>query len=168
MAVVRAALLPNDTEAVRRLWLAYLTWGNNEMEARHGFRLPVAEALEQDIASIATYQPPDGRLLLAVEGGLSIGTAALRWLAPGTCEIRRMWVDPPHRRSGTGRAMLDRLIAEGGEAGYVRVRLGCPDFMTTAHDLYRARGFRDTAPYAGTEVPEEYWSHWAFMEKSLP
>lgn len=33
---VRDAVLPRDGEAVRRLWLDYLTWGNDEMQARHG------------------------------------------------------------------------------------------------------------------------------------
>jgi GNAT superfamily N-acetyltransferase len=168
MAVVRAAQLPNDTEAVRRLWLAYLTWGNDELEARHGFRLPVAEAVEQDVVSISKFQPPDGRLLIALDGPIPIGTACLRWISAGTCEMKRMWVDPWHRRSGTGRAMLDRLIAEAGEAGYVRMRLDSPDFMTAAHELYYSRGFRDTPPYSGTDVPEAYWSYWMFMEKSLP
>src|SRR5690349_20623646 len=79
-----------------------------------------------------------------------------------------MWEDPWHRRAGTGRAMLDRLIAEAGEAGYVRVRLDSPDFMTAAHELYYSRGFKDTQPYSGTEVPDVYWSYWVFMEKSLP
>src|SRR5262245_28705109 len=134
MVVVRGAELPGDLDAVRRLWLAYLTWGNDEMEARHGFRLPVAETVERDIEAIDKFQPPDGRLLLALAGGVSVGTACLRWLAPGTCEIKRMWVEPAYRRAGTGRAMLERLIAEAGEAGYVRVRLDSPDFMTAAHE----------------------------------
>jgi GNAT superfamily N-acetyltransferase len=166
-AVVRDAEVPRELDIVRRLWLALLTWGNDEMEARHGFRVPVAEAVEEDIDNIDRFQRPDGRLLLAFVGATPVGTAAIRWLGVGTCEIKRMWVEPANRRDGTGGAMLDRLLAEAGVAGYVRVRLDSPDFMTAAHDLYRSRGFRDIGPFAGTDVPEQHRSHTVFMEKSL-
>jgi hypothetical protein len=36
--------------------------------------------------------------------------------------------------------MLDRLIASATEAGYARIVLGSPDFMTAAHTLYRSSG----------------------------
>jgi GNAT superfamily N-acetyltransferase len=166
-ALIRDADIPRELDVVRRLWLALLTWGNDEIEARHGFRLPVAETVEQDIEHVGMFQRPDGRLLLAFDGGTPAGTAAIRWLGVGTCEVKRMWVEPAHRRGGTGAAMLDRLLAEAAEAGYVRVRLDSPDFMAAAHDLYRSRGFRDIAPFAGTDVPEQNRSFTVFMEKSL-
>ncbi len=68
------------------------------MEARHGFPLPVQEAVEQDIATISKFQPPSGRLLLAFEGDEAVGTACMHWIALDTCEIKRMWVDPSYRR----------------------------------------------------------------------
>jgi GNAT superfamily N-acetyltransferase len=167
MADVRDAVLPGDLEAVRGLWLDYLMWGNDEMEGRHGFRLPVEEAVEHDVATIAKFQPPDGRLLLAFEDDAAIGTACMRRIAPDTCEIKRMWVDPSHRGGGIGRAMLDRLIAGAQAAGYPRMRLDSPDFMTAAHSLYRSKGFTDIEPYAESEIPDEYKSHWVFMQKSF-
>ncbi len=167
MADMRDAVLPRDLGAIRGLWLDYLTWGNDELEARHGFRLPVQEAVEQDVATIAKFQPPNGRLLLAFEEGVAVGTACMRRIAIDTCEIKRMWVDPSYRRGGVGRAMLDRLITSAQAAGYARVRLDSPDFMTAAHGLYRSSGFRDIGPYPESEIPDEYKSHWVFMEKSL-
>jgi ribosomal protein S18 acetylase RimI-like enzyme len=65
-----------------------------------------------------------------------------------TAEIKRMWVDPSWRRTGIGRTMLDRLVEAASEAGYERVVLDSPDFMTAAHALYRARGFEDVADTA--------------------
>jgi hypothetical protein len=41
---VRQAELPGDLGAVERLWKAYLTWGNDQLEDRYGFRLSVEEA----------------------------------------------------------------------------------------------------------------------------
>ena len=94
MIEIRDAELPDDIDDVKRLWLDYLLWGNEELESRHGFRLPVEEAVERDLATIDKFEPPDGRLLLAVADGIAIGTAAMRPLGPDTAEIKRMWVAP--------------------------------------------------------------------------
>ena len=141
MAVIREADLPRDQDAVRRLWLEYLTWGNDELESRYGFPLPVEEAVEHDLATITKFGPPDGRLLLAFEDDMAIGTACMRRIGPETAEIKRMYVQPANRHGGVGRALLDRLIAIARSAGYERIRLDSTDFMTAAHGLYRSRGF---------------------------
>jgi GNAT superfamily N-acetyltransferase len=167
MIEIRDAELPADIDDVERLWLEYLHWGNEELESRHGFRLPVDEAVERDLATIDKFEPPDGRLLLAVAGGVAIGTAAMRRIGPDTAEIKRMWVDPSRRRTGIGRAMLDLLIEAASNAGYSRLVLDSPDFMTAAHGLYRSRGFADREPYPESEIPREYQSHWIFMELRL-
>jgi GNAT superfamily N-acetyltransferase len=167
VAEIREADLPGDGEAVARLWLAYLMWGNDGLESRYGFRLPVQEAVEHDLGSIAKFQPPDGRLLLAFEDDVAVGTAALQRIGPETAEIKRMWVDPSRRRAGTGRAMLDQLVRAAQTAGYRRVRLDSPDFMTAAHALYRSIGFVYVGPYSESEIPDRYKSHWVFMELVL-
>jgi ribosomal protein S18 acetylase RimI-like enzyme len=164
---IREANLSLDRDAVVRLWLDYLTWGNDGLESRYGFRLPVQQAVEHDLGSIAKFQPPDGRLLLAFEDQAAVGTAALQRIGPGTAEIKRMWVDPAYRRAGTGGAMLDELIAAAQAAGYARIRLDSPDFMTAAHALYRSRGFIAVEPYPESEIPDRYKSHWVFMERAL-
>jgi hypothetical protein len=33
--------------------------------------------------------------------------------------------------------------------------------------LYRSSGFIDIEPYPESEIPDEYKSHWIFMEKGL-
>jgi hypothetical protein len=103
MGEIREADLPQDLEPVERLWLDYLTWGNDGLESRHGFRLPVREAVDHDLATIAKFQPPDGRLLLAVEDHVAIGTACMRRIGHKTAEIKRMFVQPAHRRAGVAR-----------------------------------------------------------------
>jgi len=70
---LREATVPADLAAIERLWLAYLTWGNDELEVRHGFRLPVREAVDHDLAAIDKFQPPDGRILLACDGDVAFG-----------------------------------------------------------------------------------------------
>jgi GNAT superfamily N-acetyltransferase len=164
---VRDAELPEDRADVARLWLAYLSWGNDELERRYGFRLPVQEAVDRDLEEIEKFAPPNGRLVLALDGDDAIGTAAMRRIGQETAEIKRMFVDPSRRRAGAGRAMLDAIISAALDAGYARVRLDSPDFMTAAHALYRSEGFAEIDPYAESEIPGEFRSHWVFMEKRL-
>jgi len=165
---IRDAELPVDVDTVGRLWLDYLNWGNDGLDAKFGFRLPVQEFVERDLASIEKFHPPEGRLLLALEDGEAIGTAALQSLGASTAEIKRMWVAPECRRGGIGGAMLDRLISVAEAAGYESVRLDSPLFMTAAHALYRSRGFTDIAPYPESEIPDRYKTHWVFMERLIP
>jgi GNAT superfamily N-acetyltransferase len=167
MADIREADLPGDADAVTRLWLDYLNWGNDGLHARYGFRLPIEEAVERDVASIDKYLPPDGCLLIAAEDGEAIGTAALQRIGTSVAEVKRMWVAPEHRRSGIAGAMLDRLLTVAAAARYESVRLDSPLFMTAAHALYRSRGFVDIPAYSESEIPDQYKSQWVFMELAL-
>jgi GNAT superfamily N-acetyltransferase len=166
--MIQDADIVRDIAVVERLWLDYLTWGNDEMEALLGFRLPVAESIARDIDSISKFGPPDGRLLLAWVDDAAVGTAALQRLTDDTAEIKRMYVQPDQRRSGIGRAMLDDLLATATAARHQRVRLDSPSFMTDAHRLYRSAGFADIEPYHESEIPDQFKQHWKFMELELP
>ena len=168
MVDIREASLPADRDAVGRLWLAYLRWGNEEMQARHGFHLPVEEAVEHDLATISAFQPPDGHILLAFDGDEAFGIGCLRRIRSDTAEIKRMYVDPARRRGGVGRALLQGLLGIADDDGYRTVWLDSPDFMTAAHGMYRSAGFTDIAPYAESEIPDEIKSYWVFMGLSLP
>src|SRR4051795_3341525 len=165
---VRDAELPRDRDAVERLWLAYLTWGNDEMEARHGFRLPVREAVDRDLGAIEKFQPPGGRIVLAFTEGHACGIGCLQQIGTDTAEIKRMFVEPSFRRAGVGRAILEHLMAAAQSAGYPCIRLDCPDFMSAAHAMYRDQGFVDIEPYAESEIPDEYKTYWVFMEWRSP
>lgn len=90
MAEIRSADLVRDIQAIRGLWLEYLTWGNDEMEARHGFRLPVQEVVDRDAASIGKFEPPGGHVFLAFDGTLPVGIACMQRIGQGTAEVKRM------------------------------------------------------------------------------
>jgi len=167
MIEIRNADLERDLPVVRDLWLEYLGWGNDEMEARHGFRLPVHETVEHDVANIGKFEPPHGRILLAFDEGAAVGIACMQRIGPTVAEVKRMYVRPSSRRGGLGRALLERIIDAAVAAGYRSIRLDSPDFMGAAHALYRSSGFVDTGPYAESEIPDAYKKHWVFMEKVL-
>ncbi len=69
---------------------------------------------------------------------------------------------------GIGRALVEAAIQEMRTAGYSTLRLDSARFMTEAHAVYRSAGFHEIAPYAESEIPEEFRIHWIFMELSLP
>ena len=52
-------------------------------------------------------------------------------------------------------------------ARYKRIRLDSPDFMTSAHALYRSSGFITIGPYPESEIPDQFKSHWVVMERTL-
>jgi GNAT superfamily N-acetyltransferase len=162
---IRDAVLPRDLDEVKRLWLDYLAWGNAELQSRHGFRLPVEEAVEHDVATIEKYQPPDGRIVLAVRGDRACGIGCLKRIGPATAELKRMYVEPAERGSGVGRRILERLLEAAEAAGYERVRLDSVRFMTAAHAMYRRAGFVEIEQYPESEIPPEYRPHWLFMER---
>ena len=167
MDEIRQADVSRHLDDVERLWLEYLTWGNDGLEARYGFRLPVREAVEHDLETISKFAPPAGRLLLGFEDGAAVGIGCMRRIGPGTAEIKRMYVEPSHRGAGLGRALLDALLTAAQAAGYQRIKLDSPDFMTAAHALYRSAGFVEIEPYPESEIPDQHRPHWVFMERAF-
>jgi hypothetical protein len=90
---------------------------------------------------------------------------------PPHSTARRLWCAPQDgvqaRSRQLGRTVPAQLITEAQLTGYKPVRLDSPDFMTAAHSLYRASGFKDIGPYPESEIPDEYKPHWIFMERNL-
>ena len=153
-------------EEVRALWTAYLEEAAVPLREA-GFEEDVPAVVAADLASIGQFQPPDGRLLLAVDDGETLGCGAVRLIAPGVAEIKRMFLRPEARGRGIGRTLLQELLATARRFGCREARLDTGWFMTDAHRLYRAAGFEECAPYAGSEVPEDFDPRWKYMRLDL-
>jgi GNAT superfamily N-acetyltransferase len=156
-----------DRALVRDLFWEHLDWANARLNEEYGINFDIESMVERDMAKLEIFLPPDGRLLLATEGGRAVGIACMRRIREDMGEIKRMYVRPEFRGRGIGRALLEALLAEAQEIGYPRVRLDSTRFMKAAHALYRSAGFQEIEPYAESEIPPEFQHEWVFMEKHL-
>ena len=104
---------------------------------------------DQELAELpGGYAPPSGRLLLAEEGNEVMGCVALRKIADGVGEMKRLYVRPAFRGRGLGRTLTEKLIAEAVLIGYTSMRLDTlPGKMDQAIAMYRSLGFQEIAPY---------------------
>lgn len=113
------------------------------------------QGLDEEMTRLpGRYASPSGRLLLATVGGEAAGCVALKGLADGVCEMKRLYVRGRHRGLGVGRLLAERVIAEAREVGYHAVRLDTvPSVMAGAVALYRSLGFVEIPPYCFNPVP---------------
>jgi GNAT superfamily N-acetyltransferase len=159
----------HDFPSVRSLFFEYIEWLIPIVETVWEYHIDITpvEAVEQNMADIQKFMPPDGRLFLASDDSDVLGCACARTIRPGLAEIKRVYVRPTQRGNGSGRALIQAIIADFRDAGYTAVRLDSGTFMTAAHKLYRSLGFQDIAPYDESETPKEFRHHAVFLELSL-
>jgi GNAT superfamily N-acetyltransferase len=137
--------VPADGEAARLLRAEYL----DEIERRLGRPL---EPSEYPDAAAAELEPPGGRLLVAFDGPEAIACGAVRVIAPGIAEVKRMYVAPRARGRGLGRTLLGALERTAAELGCEVVRLDTMAAMREAAELYRSAGYEPVADYNGNPL----------------
>ncbi len=99
------------------------------------------------------YLPPDGALLLALDGDAPAGVVAMRRLGADVCEMKRLYVVPAYRATGLGRALAQSIMARAREAGYASMRLDTLAQMSAARALYRSLEFVEIEPYYHNPIP---------------
>jgi ribosomal protein S18 acetylase RimI-like enzyme len=134
-----------DMEAARRLFQAY--------ETELGISL-CFQGFATELATLpGAYAPPRGRLLLAKAAGAAVGCVALRPLADGVAEMKRLYLAPGVRGKGVGRSLVEHALAEARDIGYSRVRLDTFATMSAANALYDALGFKRIDAYYDNPLP---------------
>jgi GNAT superfamily N-acetyltransferase len=99
------------------------------------------------IDEVEDFGAPGGVFLLMRSEASVIGCGAVRTLAPGLGEIKRMWIAPGQRGHGLGSQLLDALEAASLDLGHERVRLDTNRGLREAIGLYTARGYQPIGRY---------------------
>ncbi|NLC36429.1 MAG: GNAT family N-acetyltransferase [Alcaligenaceae bacterium] len=145
MFIIRQALFPADRDDVISIFREYV----NSPTANLGF-----QDYETEFAGLpGKYAAPEGRLLLACEGGAVLGCAALRCVDESTCEMKRVYVRPAARGRNLGRLLVEAILSEARLAGYSRICLDVLPEFTAAQKLYQSMGFEPAEPVSFNPVP---------------
>lgn len=145
MAEIRQARFPEDRAAVLEIFTEYVNSPSVSLEFQ-GYA-------EEFAALPGKYAPPDGRLLLAIEGERVLGCVALRKVDDRICEMKRLYVRPEARGMAFGKRLADAIVDEARAAGYAEMRLDVLPEFAAARRMYEAMGFRAAAPVSHNPVP---------------
>lgn len=143
---------PAESEDVRWCFGRYYA----ELGALFGYAPDAALPLGTD-----DLTRPRGLVLVVRHDGAAVGCGALKLLANGVGEIKRMWIAPPLRGQGLGGWLLEELEAAAVAEGCRRTRLDSNGRLGRAIAMYRARGYREVPPFNA----EPFATHW--LEKHL-
>lgn len=126
---------PGEMDAVRELFREYAAWVGSPL---------CFESFSRELAALPGQYAP---ILLAFDAGDLAGCVALRALAGGSGEMKRLYVRPAFQGAGLGRRLVERVVEEAKAAGYPVLRLDTLPVMQRAIALYRALGFREIPRY---------------------
>ena len=144
-ARITEATAPGDVDACRALF--------EEYRLSQGFS-PCFQGFEGEIAGLpGDYAPPRGCLLLARIEDRPAGCVAVRPLANGGAEMKRLYVRDAYRGVGLGRILAREAIARARALGYGELRLDTMPTMASAQALYESLGFVDTGRYNDNDTP---------------
>ncbi|MDP1818376.1 MAG: GNAT family N-acetyltransferase [Acidimicrobiales bacterium] len=144
---VRAAAAPADWASAERLIRAYID--------SLPFDMSSFQDLDREMTHLSEeYGPPSGRALLASVDGADVGFAGMRRFDEGIAELKRMYVDPPCRGAGVGRALAVAAVDAARALGYRRLVLDTVSRMTAAIAIYEGLGFTPIPPYRHNPLPD--------------
>ncbi len=162
-----------DRDPLTEFNIDYLDWLDANIQRDFGLALsallgePIPDYVARTLPQLCSASPPEGAFYLVHRDGRAVGMGGVRRTSDGAAEMKRVFVRPDQRGSGLGAVIVKRLIADAASFGYRSMRLDSGPFMTSAHRLYEAEGFRDCPRYDGAEVPSELHDNWRFMERPL-
>jgi GNAT superfamily N-acetyltransferase len=149
-------------DPARQLFAAYRDFLET-IASTHCFNFP---RYLEEIATLPTpYTAARGELLLALADKLPAGCIAYRHAASEpttTCEIKRLFVTPAHRKQGIAHTLITQAMHRARARGYNRAILDTDIIsMPAAHATYVALGFTEYTP-PGIHAPTL-----RFLERTL-
>lgn len=126
---------PQDSQGVKDLILTILT---KEYPFDH------SAYSDSDLDKIAeTYSGPKDSFFVAEENGQIVGTVGIKEDSTEDALLRRLFVDPKHRKKGYGSGLLEMAAKFAKEKGYKRLFFRCTDRMSAAMKLCISKGFKE-------------------------
>jgi ribosomal protein S18 acetylase RimI-like enzyme len=116
------------------------------------------EAMAQNtVGNIGSYLPPHGCTWIArADDGRIVGMVYLKKIAPGTAEIKRLYVRPEARRNGLARALTEAALRAAPGFRANRIVLDSLAELHAAQALYRGLGFEYISRYAQSETDPDH------------
>ncbi len=102
-----------------------------------------------------TYVRDGASYLVVVVDGRAVACGAVQGHAPGSGEIKRMYVRPAYRGRGIARQLLTALEELGAVHGYTELRLETGTYLPAAVALYTSAGY-EPIPVYGEYVGNPY------------
>ncbi|SEP70164.1 transcriptional regulator, MarR family with acetyltransferase activity [Devosia sp. YR412] len=82
--------------------------------------------------------------------------------APGTAQLRMLYVDPAFRGRGIGKRLVDEAVRFSRASGYSKVILWTQDCLVSARRIYQAAGFtlerEERHQSFGADLNGQYWA----------
>lgn len=117
---------------------------------REARRLEIAEIYgreDSEPAGSAATSEDVSVFVVAYDDDVAVGCGALRVLADGSAEVKRMYVSPHKRGTGTSTAVLRALEEWAREHSIDRLVLETGDLLTPAQRFYEREGYRRIPPF---------------------
>ncbi len=151
---IRPAIWPADEAVAINLLQNYA----DHLAAGHGGAAGIClEGYSRELASLAQlWSAPNGVLLLAFVDESPAGCVAVkvRHDRPGSCEMKRLWVEGHARGHSLGRGLAQAAIEWARTQGASSLLLDTvPEAMPQAVALYLSLGFRVTDRHNSNPVP---------------
>lgn len=108
----------------------------------------VLQNYEEEVSHLEDkYGMPDGRLYLLYCDGKLAGCIGLRKIDARNCEMKRLYIRPEFRGRKLGNVLVEKIIADAREIGYLYMWLDTLPFLQSAIHLYGKFGFYETGCY---------------------
>jgi ribosomal protein S18 acetylase RimI-like enzyme len=142
-------------ESIKILFNAYLQELNEDL---------CFQSFDSEIDNpLYKYSAPTGALFIATYNATPVGCIALQpLLDAGTCEMKRLYVDPEYRKFGIGDALVKALLQEAKAMDYTLMKLDTLERLQAAIKLYQKFGFETVNAYYDNPLPGV-----VFMQKEL-
>ena len=142
-------------ESIKILFKAYLQELNEDL---------CFQSFDSEIDNpLYKYSAPTGALFIATYNATPVGCIALQpLLDAGTCEMKRLYVDPEYRKFGIGDALVKALLQEAKTMDYTLMKLDTLERLQAAIKLYQKFGFETVNAYYDNPLPGV-----VFMQKEL-